>query len=103
MIKITYSSNNDQFKYLKVEGHAEYDEKGKDIVCSAVSAIIFGGLNAIKNLEDYKISNESGLIEISLIKENQNCDDYVVLKTIFIQLKTIEDSYKDYVKISKKK
>ena len=101
MIKIAYSKNNDQITYLKSEGHANYDEKGKDIVCSAVSAIIIGGLNAINNIDDYKISSESGKVEIALLTDKQNDEDKIVLKTMLIQLKTIEDSYKDYVKITK--
>ena len=102
MIKITYLENNNQIVYLKSEGHANYDKKGKDIVCSAVSAIIIGGLNAIKEIDDYKISSENGKVEIVLKTDRQNNDDKIVLKTMLIQLKTIEDSYKDYVKITKK-
>lgn len=102
MIKITYKENNDRIIYLKSEGHANYDEKGKDIVCSAVSAILIGGLNALKNIDDYQISKNKGYLEIALNKNEQSYDDYLVFKTILIQLRTIEDSYKDYVKITKK-
>ncbi len=102
MIKITYLENNDQIIYLKSEGHANYDIKGKDIVCSAVSAIIIGGLNAIKNIDDYQVSSENGKVEIALKTDKQNNIDKIVFKTMLIQLKTIEDSYKDYVKITKK-
>lgn len=40
MTKITYFTKpEDDFFYLKVDGHAGYAEKGGDIVCAAVSAL----------------------------------------------------------------
>lgn len=104
MIKINYNLNNDLFDLLESNGHANYSELGSDIVCSAVSAIIIGGLNAIKNIDDYKISkNDGGYLKIEFIGNNQDHDDYIVLKTMLIQLMSIEKSYSKFIKISKKK
>ena len=53
MIKIKYSKINNLIKEIEVSGHANYDEEGKDIVCSAVSACVVGGLNALKSVNKY--------------------------------------------------
>ena len=39
-----------QISSFVVEGHAEYDVPGKDLVCAAVSAVTFGTNNSIESL-----------------------------------------------------
>ena len=38
MINININTKDNK-KYISIEGHAEYDEYGKDIVCASVSTI----------------------------------------------------------------
>lgn len=40
MIRIEYKKNGDVFS-LKVSGHAETAPKGKDLLCAAVSALVY--------------------------------------------------------------
>ena len=82
MIKITFLEKDDKVVKIEASGHALFAEKGKDIVCSAVSAILVGGCNALTNHQNYQI--------------------IIVMRTILIQLMTIEESYKSYISISKK-
>lgn len=100
MIKIEYIENDNFIEYIKIHGHANYDDYGKDIICSAVSAISIGALNALKNIENYTITQSKGLI---ILKEKNEPlhDDNVVLNTMIVQLKTIENSYPDFIKICK--
>ena len=45
------------------EGHAEYDDAGKDIVCSAVSMMVINTANSIEMLTDNKFEgSEKGSI-----------------------------------------
>lgn len=37
------------------KGHAEYDDPGKDIICSAVSMLVINTANAIDKLTDNKL------------------------------------------------
>ena len=100
MISVNVTFIGSDVKSLTVSGHANYDKYGKDIVCAGVSAVVTGGINALEN----QVSN----IEI-ISKENElgvkvlNSNEYIqtVLKTIIIQLETIEISYKKYIKITK--
>lgn len=98
MIKVEYIENSSNIEYLKISGHANYDDYGKDIVCSAVSAISIGALNALKNIENYAITQKEGLIIIEN-KNNSSYDDNIVLNTMLIQLKTIEQSYPKFIQI----
>ena len=49
MTKITVRySDTGEFVSLHSVGHANSGDYGKDIVCAAISAVILGGINALK-------------------------------------------------------
>ena len=94
MIKVVYGLEDNYYNYLKVKGHAEYDVKGKDLVCAAVSSIIFGFMNALDELnkDEVKIKQLTNEIEIKIdIKDSliQNYFDLVMiqLKTMLVHMK----------------
>src|SRR5574344_1030879 len=92
MIKVTYQDVNGDVKELKILGHADYSKSDElDLVCACVSSIVIGGLNQINDEKNYKMKVESGDVEVSVIKSNN--DDNIVLKTIITQLKTLETKY----------
>lgn len=102
MIKVTYETVNSRITSLEIKGHAQSAEPGKDLVCSAVSAVTFGGLNALRNNpETLVVKVKGGYV---LISENGIVDpeDGIVLKTIIAQLETIARDYPKYVKITRK-
>lgn len=99
MIKIEIRYSNNQFAYLKVSGHANSAEYGKDIVCAGVSAIVIGGLNNIE-AKNYDIKVTDGLVEVTT-KNEITTHDMIVFETIFRQLETMEESYSKYIKIIK--
>ena len=86
---------------IESKGHANYDEQGKDIVCSAVSAIIVGGFNALLDEEALDLTVEKGYAKC-VVKDEISEHDQNVLDTILIQLMTIERSYPKFVKILEK-
>ena len=101
MVKAYYRIDNDQYTYLCVSGHAQYDNSGKDLVCAGVSSIIFGLMNALdQSGEDIVINQMED--EIVIINKSQS----EVVKSYFeltmYQLKTIEESYGDYLKVERK-
>ena len=103
MIKIQINKTNDRYSSLIVSGHSNYDEHGKDIVCAGVSAIVTGGLNAL-TIENKKIIScrvEDGYVNIDVL-DITNDNIQLIMDVIITQLKTIEESYKKYVKISEK-
>lgn len=64
MIVVKVERNRRGISGITIEGHANAAEHGKDIVCSAVSAISFGLLNAVYPLvgiiPDVEQNAESG-------------------------------------------
>ena len=100
MIEVKYLEKEQKIIEIECSGHALYDNKGKDIVCSAVSAIMFGGLNAL-NEKTIKTCIKEVYVKVDLVDEN-DAESLIILKTMLVQLMTIADNYKKFVSISKK-
>ena len=100
MISVNVTFMGKEVKSLTVSGHANYDKYGQDIVCAGVSAVVTGGINALESqLSNIEIINEDNKLGVKVINSNEYIQ--IVLKTILIQLETIENSYKKYIKITK--
>ena len=103
MIKIQINKTNNKYSSLLVSGHSNYDEHGKDIVCAGVSAIVTGGLNAliIENKKKISYRVNDGYVNVDVL-DIEDDKLQIIMDVIVVQLKTIEESYKKYVKISEK-
>lgn len=100
MISVIVELSNNDINSLLVSGHANYDKYGKDIVCAGVSAIVVGGINALEEyLANIEIINEKNLLGVKIIKSNETIQ--TIMKTIIIQLETIQESYEKFIKIEK--
>ena len=104
MIKVIIKQKNNNIIDFEISGHAGSAELGNDLICAAVSTISTGVLNTL----DYKgfIKDDicryeirDGYVKIEVV--NSNNDIQVILETLEITLKTIEESSINYIKISK--
>ena len=100
MIKIKIARDEHGISLISMQGHAEYDQYGKDIVCSAASTIIIGGINAIAQLGylsfiSYKV--DAGDVELEI---NTECAELqIILNTLLVQFQSIEESYPKYIQV----
>ncbi len=80
---------------IEIVGHSNYDELGKDIVCSAVSSIVTTTINAIYKFHDnaikYVRNDDSSTITILR-------NDEITLKLIDNMMELFRDLEKDYPK-----
>jgi len=86
-----------------ITGHADFDEYGRDIVCSGVSAItqtIVLGITQVLQV-DPCVSLDEGDVYINLIKSpKQDIDKcQVLLQTMRIGLISMEKGYGDYINV----
>ncbi len=86
-------------KEIEINGHALYDDYGKDIVCSAVSSIVITSINGIISIvEDainYQVSDGKMVIKIKK-------DDLITTKLIdnmLMLLKELSSKYPNNLKI----
>ncbi len=97
MIKVVY--NND-YKNLKITGHAGYADQGKDIVCASASSIILSSVNlAIEFNKDVKYTDDLNKIEIINNTNDENVRK--VFSNMITCLEDLERQYPDNIKISK--
>ena len=101
MIKAIYEADGDQYISLAVSGHAQYGEYGKDLICASVSSIMFGFMNALDALEEnIEIKQLTDKIIVVNHSSSQIVQNYFEL--VLTQLKTIEESYGDFIKVERK-
>ena len=92
---------------LKVAGHAGYAEHGADIVCSAVTILVFNTINSIDELTDepiviHKMDQKKGIIDCRFPNRKQgntNQDATLLLKSMLIGLNSIQQMYGEYISI----
>jgi len=101
MIKVTCGMADGKILSLEIKGHAYSAEPGRDLVCSAVSAVTFGGLNALQNQEAFTIRIEEALVQVD-VKGKASIHDSIVLETMLMQFDTIAKDNSQYIKIIKK-
>lgn len=102
-VRIVYKGKG--LSSLSISGHAGTNVAGHDLVCAAVSAISFGALNALDDIDedfDYEIDRDEAAISLSP-KGAISDHDETVLETLIIQLKTIEASYPEAITIQERK
>lgn len=85
--------------HIEITGHAGYAEKGKDIVCAAVSVLFQNLYNSIQALtEDYvKIIIDPGYSRI----EYKNLSDHskTLIDSFFVGICSISEQYPEFVTI----
>ena len=102
-VEFFFDDDGNILKYI-MNGHTGYDEHGKDIVCAAVSVLAQTGLISLLEFLNLKISYliEDGYIKVILPK-NLNKDDFeksqIVLNTVLIGIKSVAESYPDYISL----
>lgn len=100
MIKVRMKYKSNMIEEISISGHAGYADKGKDLICAAVSSISIGLCNAIDKLKvtaDIEIGDN--IIKISNIGVDELSQ--TVLKTGIIQLQTVEEQANKYLEINK--
>ncbi|MBR0461217.1 MAG: ribosomal-processing cysteine protease Prp [Erysipelotrichaceae bacterium] len=103
MVKVKFSLDDEgNYTYLLVSGHAEYADYGSDLICASVSSIIFGLMNGLdeNGFEGVTISDSENQIEIINESRSDKANDYIEL--VIYQLKTIEESYGEFIKVERK-
>ena len=99
MIKVQISVKDNNIKKINIKGHADYDDYGKDIVCSSVSSITITTVNAIlmfdKNYISYNEKKDN--FEI-VINENNDITDKLI-KNMINLLTELSQDYPKNIKI----
>ena len=95
MIKIRYND-----KYIKISGHANFNNYGNDIVCASVSSIVYTTINGILNINSNAISYEDSSDLIININSHDNITESLINNMITL-LNELSIQYPKNLNISK--
>lgn len=104
-VKITRDAATGTIRSFDVNGHANFDDPGKDIVCAGVSAVTFGTVNAVEALTgsglECKVGKRGELsARLPQVEESPTGDrTQLLLESMLVMLRTIEQSYGEFISI----
>ena len=102
MIEAVFFSNNNFYYSFLIQGHADYNINGNDIVCAAVSSAVDMTINAIKNIVGEKINlninNKKALVSLELVNQDNKIAS-MFIKSLYDHLINISEVYPDNIKI----
>lgn len=89
---------------FSVQGHADFSEHGKDIVCAGVSAVTIGTVNAVEKLLDFvpEADTDDGLLKAEFpdnLPPETEQKLQLLLEAMVVALQSIEQSYGSYIRI----
>ena len=96
MIKISIKENDKYIEEISINGHAMYDDFGKDIVCSSVSSIVITTVNAIERIDKDSISYTEVPFSLRVIKESELTN--ILLENMISLLKELGSQYPENIK-----
>lgn len=95
MIQAVFYLKNGQYFGFSVSGHADYDDAGKDIVCSAVSALVINTVNSLETFTSDSVvtrSDDDGNVKLK-IRGGISPESELLIKSLRLGLTSI---YKEY-------
>lgn len=94
MIKACVSLKDNKYHSFSCTGHAGYAKHGNDIVCAAVSILVFNTANSIEKLSDcdFKSENSGQIITYRFISEPDE-KATVLMDALVLGLKSIQKEY----------
>jgi uncharacterized protein YsxB (DUF464 family) len=99
MIKFTVLIDDNYAMAFKAVGHANYAEKGKDILCSAITSAINTVLEILEECDaDYAVSyyDENGVL-VQLLYPNKTAE--IAIRSLYNLIYKYEYAYRDYVEV----
>ena len=105
MTRVYYREYYDKY-LLIVEGHSAFGDKGKDIVCSAVSILVYTLLNMLKDEE----ADKRLILRREVVHDGYFCVEIEpfdfskqrtqgIVDTVIMGLALLNEEYPEYVKL----
>jgi uncharacterized protein len=107
MIRLTINRlESGLIRSFTLSGHAQFANRGQDIVCAGVSAVSFGAVNAVISLtgvEPMIEQGKDGFLRCEIpgnLPEETEEKVQLLLEGMIVSLQTIEKDYGKHIKIT---
>lgn len=101
MIKVSILKHTKKYRGFVISGHAGYEESGKDIICSAVSALSVNTVNSLEKLALVipKVEQRDGYLSC-MFQEELNREGILLMDSMLLGMQTICENYgKTYIQV----
>jgi len=106
MIKaVFFKDSAADYRGFSISGHAGYADRGKDIICAAVSVLSINTVNSInaftKDKFEASVDEKTGMLTCSF-PEKISAESTLLVDSLLLGLRGIEEDYTEhtYIKIS---
>ena len=104
MTKCEFFTEDDRITGFSVYGHSGYAEKGQDVICAAISAIVTMAEATINDVcgakAKVRVKEEGARVTLTL---PVSCDEeesvQAVLAGMMLTLMSLRDDYPDYIEV----
>jgi hypothetical protein len=100
MITAKVTKHQGKYSSFICKGHAEYDDKGKDIVCSAVSMLVINTGNSLEKLTGNKVKGvDDGTLSWNFLEPPDEKGE-LLMDSLILGLETVNRKYgNDYLRL----
>ena len=99
MIDVTLFIKNEERLGFAIQGHANFDQHGYDIVCASVSILSYTAVNTLDYYEvEFDFFDDDNEMKISLKNPNEKSE--IILNDFEIGIKTLLTNYNEYVNLN---
>ena len=109
MTKIVFSKIGEDLVRIDSRGHAGYAEKGADVVCAGVSALLQGAALGVLKVAGvkarYEVNEKKGSLLLELPKEmteEERHDCRVILGTLYESISDLQGGYPEFISVEVK-
>ncbi len=105
MTKIFLFEKNGIIYACQIKGHSGFDEKGKDIVCSAISAASQMALVGLQEVLGLKVESKmtDGFLSFKVLEGYEKKEVQTIFQSLKVFLEGLQKDYAKYVKMEVKK
>lgn len=105
MIEVKFIRKSGLLEAFIYDGHADFDDYGKDIVCAAVTAqcmMAYNGLNEVIKIKNrIELNEDGGYLAVSLdsASTEEKKSAQVLMETLLLGIKAIEVQYGNFIQL----
>jgi len=105
MIEVRFLRKSGQLVAFTYEGHADFDDYGKDIVCAAVTAqcmMTYNGLDEVMKIRNVLDMNQDGgylSVSIDSASPDEKKEAQILMETLLLGIRAIELQHGNFIKL----
>ena len=109
MTRIVFHKRGEDFVRIESVGHTGYADRGEDILCAAISALLQGAALGVRDVAgvkaDYRVDEEKGRLFLELprdLGDGERHDCNVILETLLVSVSDLAKGYSEYIEVEVK-